>query len=38
MEYNEFLLAKQHSSINYGFDYDFMPDHMFDFQQYEFNK
>lgn len=34
MNYNEFLEAKKHSSINYGIDYDFMPDKMFDFQKY----
>lgn len=34
MEYKDFLLNKQHSSNNYGIDYDFMPDKMFDFQKY----
>jgi hypothetical protein len=34
MDYQEFLSLKQHSSINYGIDYDFMPDQMFDFQKY----
>lgn len=34
MDYNEFLEAKKHTSINYGIDYDFMPDKMFDFQKY----
>ena len=34
MNYDEFLEAKKHSSINYGIDYDFMPDKMFDFQKY----
>jgi len=34
MNYDEFLEAKKHSSINYGIDYDFMPDKMFDFQEY----
>ena len=34
MNYQEFLLNKQHSSIDYGIDYDFMPDQMFDFQKY----
>ena len=34
MEYNEFLQTKRHTSINYGIDYDFMPDKMFDFQKY----
>jgi len=34
MEYKEFLLSKKHSSIDYGINYDFMPDKMFDFQKY----
>lgn len=34
MEYKEFLLNKKHSSIDYGIEYDFMPDKMFDFQKY----
>lgn len=34
MEYIEFLTKKQHSSIDFGIDYDFMPDQMFDFQKY----
>jgi len=32
--YLEFITAKKHSSINYGIDYDFMTDQMFDFQKY----
>lgn len=34
MKYTEFLEKKRHSSINYGIDYTFMPDMMFDFQKY----
>jgi hypothetical protein len=34
MNYKEFLEKKQHLSIDYGIDYDFMPDAMFDFQKY----
>ena len=34
MEYNDFLQTKRHTSINYGIDYDFMPNKMFDFQKY----
>jgi len=34
MEYKDFLLKKQHSTIDYGFNYDYMPDQMFDFQKY----
>mgnify|MGYP002360405440 FL=1 len=34
MDYLEFLQAKRHSTIDYGINYDFMPDAMFDFQKY----
>jgi len=34
MEYTEFLEKKKHSAINYGIDYKFMAEKMFDFQRY----
>lgn len=34
MNYNEFLEQKKHTSINYGINYTYMPDKMFDFQKY----
>jgi superfamily II DNA or RNA helicase len=33
-EYEQFLKAKKHSSIDYGIDVNFIPDSMFDFQKY----
>jgi len=34
MKYNDFLESKKHSSINYGVPCKWMPDQMFDFQNY----
>lgn len=34
MDYQSFLLAKQHSNINYGIEPNFIHDEMFDFQKY----
>jgi len=34
MDYQEFLLSKQHSAINYGIEPNFIPDSMFDYQKY----
>lgn len=34
MDYQEFLSAKKHSSINYGIETSFLPDAMFDYQKY----
>lgn len=34
MDYNEFLLKKIHSSVDYGISYKFMPEAMFDFQKH----
>lgn len=34
MNYNDFLEAKRHSSIDYGIDATFIPDQMFDYQEY----
>lgn len=34
MTYTEFISKKKHSSINYGFDYEYLSDQMFDFQKY----
>lgn len=34
MKYNEFLDKKKHTSIDYGFDCDWVPEGMFDFQNY----
>ena len=34
MNYTEFLKAKEHSQYMNGFDLDWMPDGMFDFQRY----
>jgi len=33
MNYNSFILKKQHTGIGYGFDPIFMPDYLFDFQK-----
>lgn len=34
MTYTEFIAAKQHSTINYGIDCKWIPDGLFDYQQY----
>lgn len=34
MDYNEFIETKRHKSIDYGIDYKFMPDKLFDFQKH----
>lgn len=34
MNYQDFLAAKQHSSINFGIEPNFIPDSMFDYQKY----
>ena len=34
MNYNEFLNAKKHTSLDYGIEPTFLPDKMFDFQKY----
>ena len=34
MNYTEFLESKQHSTVNYGIDPNFIPDAMFDFQKH----
>lgn len=34
LSYQEFLKRKQHSSINYGIDPNFIPNEMFDYQKY----
>jgi hypothetical protein len=34
MTYEEFILSKKHSSINYGIEPNFIPDSMFDYQKY----
>jgi hypothetical protein len=37
MEYNEFLKSKQHSTIDFGIQPNFIPDEMFDFQKHVSN-
>lgn len=34
MDYNQFLESKQHSTINYGIEPNYLPDSMFDYQKY----
>ena len=34
MDYKEFLKSKQHSSINHGIEIKYLPDKLFDFQEY----
>ena len=34
MEYNEFLKEKAHTGENFGFEPNFMPEYLFDFQKY----
>jgi len=34
MEYKDFLQSKRHKSIDYGIDTSFIPDNMFDYQEY----
>lgn len=34
MDYNEFVQNKKHSTINYGFDPDYLNPNLFDFQKY----
>jgi len=34
MNYQSFLESKRHSSVDFGIDYTYLPDSMFDFQQY----
>lgn len=34
MDYNQFIQSKSHSVGNFGFDYNYMPDFLFDFQKH----
>lgn len=34
MQYQDFIMSKQHSSINYGINPNYIPDGMFDYQKY----
>lgn len=34
MQYQDFIISKQHSSINYGINSNYIPDGMFDYQKY----